>query len=147
MLGFLGTVSFEVLECAVPISPIAEALRVLMPLLAQHPVIVEEYGVKFVAVLESEASVLKLDHSLRPDCVRKLEGLLVLLLVCSRLLRHEVEVEELVASFAVYVNIEVEGGVAVPQCSLSDADWLFRFFHVLVCIFVTLVTFRFRVTK
>ena len=34
----------------------------------------------------------------------------------------------------VYVNVEVEGYVAVPQCSLSDADWLFRFFHVLVCI-------------
>ena len=142
-----AAVSFEVLECAVPISPITEALRVLMPSLAEHPVIVEKVGVKFIAVLETEATVLKLDHSLRPDCIGKFESLFVLLLVSSCLLWHEVEVEELVATFAVHVNVEVEGYVAVPQCSLSDADWLFRFFHVLVCIFVTRVTSFFGVTK
>ena len=100
-------VSFKVLECAVPIPPIAEALRVLVPFLAKHTVVVEEVRIKFVRSLEAEAPVMQFYDSLCPDSVRKFEGLLVLLLICSRLFRNEVEVQILVAAFPIEVNVEV----------------------------------------
>lgn len=87
-------------ERAAPVAPVPPAGGVLPPLLAHHAAIVEEVCVKFVTVIESEASVLKLDHSLCPDSVRESEGILVLLLVRPRLLRHEVKVKVFVAPLA-----------------------------------------------
>ena len=83
------------LECAVPIPPIAKALRVLVSFLAKHTVIVEEVRVKSVRSLEAEASIMQFNDLLFSDCICKFEGLLVFLLVGSCIFRHEVEVQPL----------------------------------------------------
>lgn len=72
---------------------------------------------------------------LSSDCVREFEGLLVLLLVGPCLFRHKVEVQPLVASSAVYVNVEVERDVPGREFALAQPDWFFRFLHVIIGCF------------
>lgn len=130
-------------ERAAPVAPVPPAGGVLPPLLAHHAAIVEEVCIELISVIEAEASVLKLDHSLSPDSVRESEGILVLLLVGSCLLRHEVKVKVFVAPLAIMVNIEIQRSVSGLEDALAQPYWLFRFIHILAIVFLLLVLFIF----
>ena len=97
---------FEVLEAAVPITPISAALLRTQTVGTHLTEIIEEDDILLERLFKSKAVVLELDNPLAPDRFRECEGVPVRLLVFLCPFGYEVKLQEFVRPDTVDVDVK-----------------------------------------